>query len=199
MDVEGAVVFAGDSVTECGRQDDPDGLGSGYVRHLASTLVPGGARVTNAGVGGDRLVDLEDRWAADVIAREPDLVSVMIGINDTWRRYDSGIPSEMGAFTDRYRHLLARLPSDARIVLLEPFLLPVAADQERWREDLDPRIEAVHLLAEEFDAVLVPIDAILNRLARTLGAPALAGDGVHPTERGHREIAAAWARTVAAA
>lgn len=199
MDVHGSLVFAGDSVTDCGRREDPAGLGSGYVRELASTLVPRGVRVANAGVGGDRLADLGDRWEADVVARHPDHVSVLIGINDTWRLHDTGERSDHGAFAERYRLLLSALPSTTRIVLLEPFVLPVTEDQERWRDDLDPRIEVVHLLAEEFGAVLVPIDAVLHRLARRLGAPALAADGVHPTERGHREIAAAWSRTVGAA
>lgn len=199
MKVLGSLVFAGDSVTDCGQREDPARLGFGYVRALASTLVPQGARIANAGVGGDRLADLGDRWDADVVARRPDLVSVLIGINDTWRRYDSGTRSDHGAFADRYRRLLSGLRPGTRIVLLEPFVLPVTAEQEQWRADLEPRIETVHLLAEEFDAVLVPTDAILNRLAGTLGAPALAADGVHPTERGHQEIAAAWSRAVAAA
>jgi lysophospholipase L1-like esterase len=193
------VIFAGDSVTDCGRREDPDGLGSGYVRDLASTDLLSGCRVLNAGIGGDRLEDLERRWEADVLAARPDVVSVMIGINDTWRRFDSGLPSDPGVFTDRYRALLGSLAPDVRIVLLEPFVVPVTEEQVEWREDLDPRIDAVHLLAREFGAVIVPVDGALNGLARRTGASALAADGVHPTAQGHRAIAEAWRRAVGAA
>jgi acyl-CoA thioesterase-1 len=199
VNLEGCLVFAGDSVTDCGRREDPEHLGFGYVRELASSGSLSGCRILNAGVGGDRLEDLERRWEADVLAARPDAVSVMIGINDTWRRFDSGIPSDLGIFTDRYRRLLGTLAADVRIILLEPFVLPVHQDQVSWREDLDPRIDAVHLLAEEFGAVIVPVDGILNELAQRMGAAALADDGVHPTAQGHREIAAAWRRAVGSA
>ncbi|WP_241521848.1 SGNH/GDSL hydrolase family protein [Arthrobacter pityocampae] len=199
MEIEGCVVFAGDSVTDCGWREDPDHLGSGYVRELASGEALARCRVLNAGTGGDRLEDLERRWEEDVLAARPDVVSVMIGINDTWRRFDSGLPSDLGAFTDRYRSLLGSLAPDVGIVLLEPFVIPVDEGQMRWREDLDPRIDAVHLLAEEFGAALVPLDGILNELARRTGAAVLADDGVHPTALGHQEIAGAWRRAVSTA
>jgi acyl-CoA thioesterase-1 len=198
MELRGCLVFAGDSVTDRGRRQDPEGLGFGYVRNLSEEGFPAGMTIVNAGVGGDRLDDLANRWEKDVLAHEPDLVSVMIGINDTWRIADSGTPSEIGAFIDTYRGMLSRLSSSTRIILLEPFVLPVTAEQATWRVDLDPRIDAVHLLADEFGAVIVPTDGTLTRLAHTVGAARLAEDGVHPTPLGHSEIAAAWRRTVAA-
>jgi acyl-CoA thioesterase-1 len=199
MKLQGSLVFAGDSVTDCSRSEDPDGLGFGYVRELSATSLLQQTRTVNAGVGGDRLEDLETRWKKDVLARRPDVVSVMIGINDTWRHVDSGLPSPIDTFTECYRGLLSSLPPSTGIVLLEPFVIPVDGQQETvWRHDLEPRIQAVHRLADEFGAVIVPTDRILNRLASTVGPSALAKDGVHPTARGHREIAAAWQRTLAA-
>ena len=190
------VLFVGDSVTDCGRRDDPEGLGSGYVRVLAATPELAGRTVLNRGISGNRVVDLEARWADDVLAVDAAVVSILIGINDTWRRYDSDDPTTVDAYEAGYRRLLE--PFGARpetaLVLMEPFVLPVTPEQAGWREDLDPKIEVVHRLATEFGATLVPTDVELTRLAAegAGGAAALAEDGVHPTPRGHAAIAAIW-------
>lgn len=198
------LLFTGDSVTDCGRRDDADGqLGFGYVRAIAGSVaastVLDGVQIVNTGVGGDRVVDLEARWDVDVLAQRPEVLSVLIGINDTWRRYDSDDPTSVEAFERGYRGILERAAEGgARLVLLEPFLLPVTDAQHGWREDLDPKIAVVHTLAREFDAVLVPTDSTLTALAAGVGAAELAADGVHPTERGHRAIAELWIETVLA-
>lgn len=191
-------VFAGDSVTDCGRLDGAGGgLGDGYVRLLAESAPLAGAAVVNRGVGGDRIEDLARRWDAEVLAEAPQAVSVMIGINDTWRRYDAGQKTGEATFLARYRALLERLAPDAVVVLMEPFLLPVTPEQRSWRQDLDPKIAAVHRLAKEFGAVLVRTDEVLNSLVAAGAAPgSLADDGVHPTARGHAAIAQAWLEAV---
>ncbi|QNE19358.1 SGNH/GDSL hydrolase family protein [Kribbella qitaiheensis] len=188
------VVFAGDSVTDCGRRGDPAGLGDGYVRNLYDDLAASRPRIVNSGISGHRAVDLVARWEQDVLAHEPDLVSVLVGINDTWRRYDEDDPTSTESFEASYRELLA--PVTAKLVLIEPFLLPVKPEQRAWREDLDPKIEVVRRLAAEYHAILVPADVEFNRQALTVGATTLADDGVHPTAAGHRLLAELWHRTV---
>jgi acyl-CoA thioesterase-1 len=188
------IVFAGDSVTDCGRRDDPAGLGDGYVQALYDDLGAFRPRIVNTGISGNRAVDLVARWHDDVLTHEPDLVSVLIGINDTWRRYDKDDPTSTEDFEASYRELLE--PVTAELVLVEPFLLAVKAEQRAWREDLDPKIEVVRRLAKEYDAILVPADVEFNRQALTVGATTLADDGVHPTAAGHRLLADLWRRTV---
>ncbi|WAP53183.1 SGNH/GDSL hydrolase family protein [Arthrobacter sp. ATA002] len=194
------VVFAGDSVTDCGRREGAGGgLGEGYVRLLAESAGLHRTEVLNRGVGGDRVEDLARRWDADVVIESPHAVSVMVGINDTWRRYDAGQESDHATFLARYRALLERLAPDTAVVLMEPFLLPVTAGQQSWREDLDPKIAAVRRLAKEFGAVLVRTDEILNSLVASGRPPeSLALDGVHPTPEGHAAIADAWLEAVTA-
>lgn len=194
------LVFAGDSVTDCGRREGTGaGMGDGYVRSLAGSADLAGAAVVNRGVGGDRVEDLARRWEADVLAEAPHAVSVMIGINDTWRRYDAGQETDQATFMARYRALLERLAPDTELVLMEPFLLPVNAEQQTWRQDLDPKIACVHRLAKEFGAVLVCTDKILNALVAAGTPPeSLALDGVHPTPQGHAAIAGAWLEAVSA-
>jgi lysophospholipase L1-like esterase len=194
MDPRRTVVFAGDSVTDCGRRTDPDGLGDGYVRKLYDDLGARRPRIVNVGISGNRAVDLAGRWSADVLTEEPSLVSILIGINDTWRRYDKFDPTTAESFEASYRAILD--PLTCPVVLIEPFLLPVKAGQEEWREDLDPKLDVVRKLAVEYGAILVPADVELNRQATTVGAATLAGDGVHPSAAGHQALADLWRKIV---
>lgn len=189
-----SILFIGDSVTDCGRRDDPDGLGSGYVKLIAGNPALRGMRVTNRGISGNRVVDLEARWQVDVLDLAPDILTVLVGINETWRRYDSGDPTSARDFEAGYRRLLESAATDGRtLVLMEPFVLPVTAQQRSWHpEDLDEKIAVVHDLARDFDAILVPLDAALTTLATELTPEALADDGVHPTPLGHEAIGALW-------
>ncbi|MEV1007172.1 SGNH/GDSL hydrolase family protein [Streptomyces sp. NPDC049881] len=198
------VLFQGDSITDAGRRTGlGDGLGDGYAALAARLLTdrhPGSGLVfLNRGVGGDRVADLRARWTDDAVALKPALVSVLVGVNDTWRRYDSGLTTDIAAYEADYRHLLTRTADEtgARLLLVEPFLVPVTPEQWTWREDLDPRIQAVRRLAEEFGAGLLAADGLLNQAARTAGGAArVAADGVHPTPYGHEVLAHAWARLV---
>lgn len=189
-------VFIGDSVTDCGRLELPP-YGDGYVREIAESGRLAGA-VINVGTSGHRLVDLVARWERDVIEAKPTCVSIAIGINDTWRRYDDNDATAVEDFEANYRAVLQRTVSatGARLVLCEPFLLPVEAEMANWREDLDPKIDVVHRLAAEFDATLVPFDAAFSALAATMPMTDLAGDGIHPTPLGHRAMADLWLDTV---
>ncbi|MGC4937500.1 SGNH/GDSL hydrolase family protein [Kribbella sp. DT2] len=192
LDPRRTIVFAGDSVTDCGRRTDPAGLGNGYVKFLYDALP--GPRIVNAGISGHRAVDLVARWETDVLAHEPDLVSILVGINDTWRRYDEDDPTSAESFEASYRKLLDPLRS-VRLVLVEPFLVPVDDEQHGWREDLDPKLGVVRRLATEYGALLVPADVEFNALAAEVGPETLADDGVHPTAAGHRLLAELWLRT----
>ena len=201
MSASRSILFIGDSVTDCGRRDDPDGLGDGYVRLIAHNPALTGMRVTNRGISGNRVVDLEGRWQHDVLDAAPDVLTILIGINDTWRRYDSANPTSARDFEAGYRRLLDSAATDGRtLVLMEPFVLPVTEQQRAWHpEDLDEKIAVVHGLARDFDAILVPLDAALTTLADELTPEALADDGVHPTPLGHDAIAALWLQYAGAA
>jgi len=187
----GPVLFIGDSVTDCGRRDDaPDYLGDGYVRLIADQLTD--RQVINVGISGNRAIDLRDRWHIDVVQQKPDILSVYVGINDTWRRYDSNDPTSAASFEADYRACLADLGGASTLILVEPFVLPVTEEQEHWHEDLDEKRAVVARLAVEFGAGFVPLQLLLTTAAEDHGAAALAQDGVHPTELGHWMIADAW-------
>lgn len=187
------IVLTGDSITDAGRdRTDVAGLGTGYAALVAEALP--GHRVLNTGISGDRVSDLQERWDRDVLSHAPTLLSIKIGINDTWRRYDADDPTAVEDFEAGYRELVARAQRAgvARVVLVEPFLLPVRPDQWSWREDLDPKIQAVRRVAQDLGTGYVATDGPLAQRAAAVGAAALADDGVHPTAEGHRLLADLW-------
>lgn len=201
----GVVLFQGDSITDAGRnKSDSKHLGTGYALMAAGLY---GARypernVTffNRGISGNRVKDLQARWDEDCIALKPTIVSIYIGINDTWRKFDRDDETTVEAFEAGYRDLLVRTKEqlDARIVLMEPFVLPVPEDRKRWREDLDPKIHVVRELAREFGAALVPLDGLFAQASTRAHSRYWAPDGVHPSPAGHALIARAWLDTVGA-
>ncbi|WP_457518887.1 GDSL-type esterase/lipase family protein [Streptomyces sp. TE33382] len=153
-----------------------------------------GPTVINKGLNGNRVYDLASRWTADVIDHRPTTVTVKIGVNDTWRRYDQGLLSPVDEFEACLGSLLAdtaRLLS-ARLVVITPFLLPVSSEQREWFEDLSPRTDAVLRAALAHEAQVVRADLVMSRAAEERETAELAPDGVHPTPLGHRLIADAW-------
>jgi len=184
------LVAIGDSVTDCGRdRTDPAALGRGWVARLAEALDADTWTVVNRGISGNRVPDLQARWQSDALDEHPDVLAIMIGINDTWRRYDRDDPTSAEAFEAGYRDLLEQTRGTVgRVVLIEPLLTPVRAEQWIWREDLDPKIAVVRRLAQEFGCALVPTDGVFNAHAATRPLGDLAADGVHPTPAGHALI-----------
>lgn len=197
------ILFQGDSITDAGRGAAPEGLGCGYVQIAAgilrATWPEQALEIVNRGISGNRAVDLVARWDRDCIALKPDVVSVMIGVNDTWRRFDSGDPTPAEKFEESYRTILRRTRDElgAKIVMLEPFVLPCPPDRVAWRADLDPKIDAVRRLAREFADVYVPLDGIFAEACVRVRPEYWAGDGVHPSNAGHALIALEWVRAVA--
>jgi lysophospholipase L1-like esterase len=199
------VLFQGDSITDCGRvRSDGNNLGEGYPANIAGlwrNLFPGsGVTFLNRGVSGDRAKNLLERYDADIKALKPDLISILIGINDTWRRYDSNDPTSTEIYEENYRTLLKNLKRDlprAAIVVIEPFLLNSDPAKAIWREDLDPKIQAARRLAKEFADVFIPMDGIFAQYAvKGIREADMSADGVHPASRGHGIIAAEWLKAL---
>lgn len=198
-----AVLFQGDSITDSGRlRHDSASLGDGYALITTawfSSLYPE-KQVTflNRGVGGDRVINLLQRWDADCIALQPDWVSILIGVNDMWRRYDSNDPTSTEQFEGNYRRLLDQTVKqlNPKLILCEPFLLPVNEAQKSWREDLDPKIEVVRKLASEYKTILVPLDTVFAQAVQQREAAYWLPDGVHTSPAGAALIAQAWLKAV---
>lgn len=188
-------------MTDCGRnREDENDMGIGYALLISSWLQARypekNLRFLNKGVSGNRVSDLEARWSEDCIDLKPSFVSILIGINDTWRRYDNNDPTSAEEFENTYRRIILQVKekTDAKIMLCEPFVLPFPEDRKHWREDLDPKIHAVRNLAREFKTLLLPLDGLINSAAAQRSPEFWAADGVHPTMAGHALIAQEWLR-----
>ncbi len=195
------ILFQGDSVTDAGRSRVEENLGAGYPQkvgqYLSSFCADLNARVINKGISGDRVRDLQKRWKEDCVDLKADVVNILIGINDCWRKFDSNDPTGVEAFEAGYRDILTQTKATgAFITIMEPFVLPYPADRVAWREDLDPKIQAVRRLAREFGAVYIPLDGLLAELITTREPQYYSADGVHPTDAGHAFIAKAWLKAV---
>jgi len=200
------ILFQGDSITDCGRNRDADGtpndlcgLGHGYAMMAAAELLstrPADAlRVFNRGISGNRIVDLDARIKSDIIHLEPDVLSILIGVNDTWlgKVRDNGV--SLPKYERGYRALLDEvreaLPS-VKFVLCEPFVLRCGVVGEDWIEEIDLRRAVVAKLAKEFGAVLVPFQSMFDEAVKLAPPEHWAPDGVHPSAAGHHLMAKCW-------
>ncbi len=196
------ILFQGDSITDCGRSRETknpnEALGGGYAMLTASRLLaskPEKYEVYNRGISGNRVVDLYARWKIDALNLKPDLISILIGVNDTWHHFGANNGVEVPRYERVYRELLqwtkTELP-DVKLVLCEPFVLLCGAVKEDWIPEIKGRREVVRKLADEFDTVFVPFQEIFDRAARNTSPEYWLRDGVHPTYAGHQIMSDAW-------
>ncbi|GGG69209.1 SGNH/GDSL hydrolase family protein [Paenibacillus radicis (ex Gao et al. 2016)] len=203
------ILFQGDSITDGarGRSEDPNHLlGHSYAyligAKLGYELGEKQPLFINRGISGNRVSDLYARWNEDAIALKPDLISILIGVNDAWRMM-SGEPSGV---TDRfgraYKVLLEEtreVMPDTGLILLEPFILKTGATEEKWEEwqqIIGLYQNITRELAEEFGAVYVPLQAAFDEACTRAEAAYWIWDGVHPTSAGHQIIANQWLSVV---
>jgi len=196
------ILFQGDSITDAGRMYDPRGLGEGYVAMVVDqfSVRRPDLQVTflNRGVSAERVRDLRDRWQEDCLSLEPDVVSILIGINDALGTLFWGEFTSLESFQADYSSILelTRQKLDAQIILLEPFLLPVSKDLMAYRKVVDSRIEIVRKLSEKFETMLVRLDSVFSEAMKREKQEFWSVDGVHPTAAGHGLIAQSWLESV---
>jgi acyl-CoA thioesterase-1 len=196
------IVFIGDSITAAERHRQAYGpLGFGYVHFAGNFLLARypqlDLRIINTGVSGDTLLDVQRRWEKDCLAHRPDVVSVLVGINDVWqltmepdRATTASTPYE---YEVTLGQLLARTRRrcDCRLVLMEPFLFCRDPDNEVFRA-LKPYLEAVRRLAAGSDATAVLLQSEIDRLIEVVPPEKWSADAVHPYLWAHAWIAQRW-------
>ncbi len=196
------ILFQGDSITNAFRKPEEAcnayQLGAGYAMMVAAQILAArpadGLTFLNRGVSGEGVQGLRKRWQADCIDLKPDVLSLLVGVNDS--RPTKAEPFlDVAEFETQYRDLL-QVTRDAlpkvTLVLCEPFILPCGEVQARAAEDIAARGEAVNRLADEFDAAVVPLQDVFAAALTKAPAEYWAFDGIHPTAQGHWLIAKAW-------
>lgn len=203
------ILFQGDSITDSGRNrhiaapNVTGALGTGYPLLVASSVLrtsPDRAwHFLNRGVSGDKVPDLRARWSADTIALKPDVLSVLVGVNDYWQKRLNGYAGTVADYEDEYTALLTAtretLPS-VRLIVLEPFVLRYGVVDATWFPEFDERRAAAARVASHVGATFVPLQDAFNTASTHAGPAHWTADGVHPTPAGHELIAERWHASV---
>ncbi len=190
------ILFQGDSITDAGRdRSDIHNLGGGYPFYSAELIAKKYPDIEfefmNTGISGDRAESLLARWQDDAVSLAPDIISILIGVNDTW--HNSGANDNWmknSYFEHCYRTILTDIKekTNAKIIMIEQFLL-YTDDKAYFRTDLAPKIEITRKLAREFADAYIPMDGLFAKASVEKEPTFWAADGVHPTEAGARLMA----------
>lgn len=196
------VLFQGDSITDGGRPRDRDGLGSSYphliAARISADLAASAPTFMNRGISGNRVSDMSARWNEDAYALNPNLISILIGVNDAWRmvrQLPTGVQDRFARVYDALLAEIREVTPSVKLVLMEPFVLKTEETEPNWDvwQDIMPRYQrTVRELAERYQATYVPLQQLLNEACDRSEASFWLYDGVHPTAAGHQLIADQW-------
>ena len=208
------ILFQGDSITDAGRSRDeatttapnsPAGLGSGYAELAAAALLvshPNAAlKIYNRGISGNKVFQLAERWSADCLNLKPDVLSLLIGVNDLWHSLEPSLAykgtveiyeRDYEALLERTRKTLPRV----KLVICEPFVLRCGAVNDNWFPEFDRYRAAAKRVAQRHHATFVAFQAMFGEAVKYAPPQHWAGDGVHPTPAGASLMAYFWLRAV---
>lgn len=204
------ILFQGDSITDAGRgrpeadqANSQKAIGNGYAWLAASQLLvdrpADGLKIYNRGISGHKVPQLAERWQADCIDLKPNVLSILVGVNDIWHglngKYD-GTPEtyerDYLALVDR---TLKALP-DVKLVICEPFVLRCGAVNDKWFPTFDAYRTAAKKVADTYKATWVPFQTMFDEASKIAPPNHWAGDGVHPSAPGAALMAHTWRTAV---
>ena len=203
---DSVLLFQGDSITDCGRNragtsaNNTGALGTGYPMLLAGMLrerLPDrNFQVFNRGISGNIVPDLAARWQVDTLDLKPEILSILIGVNDIWHFLGKTPAAEVvSTYESGYAALLDRTKAalpDLKIVVLEPFVLRTGAVTDAWFPEFDQLRAACRRVADHAGARFIGLHEMFQKRAAKSSAAYWAADGVHPTAAGHEAIAREW-------
>lgn len=195
------ILFQGDSITDAGRSRDDSNIGNGYPLLVKGELMlefPNQYVMYNRGISANRVVDLYARVKADVINLKPDIMSILIGVNDVWHEYTS----QNGVNEDKYFKIYSMMIEEikealpnVKIMILEPFVLKASKTEEQWedfRDGVQIRAEKAREIAEKYNLIFVPLQEKFDEAAKFAPNDYWLRDGVHPTMAGNQLIKKEW-------
>ena len=205
------LLFIGDSISDYDRKRPVgeglfNGWGISYVANVGALLgcmyPEMGIRVKNVGISGNQVRDLDARWQTDVLDQKPDWVSVLIGINDVWRQFDSPLLTEQHVPIEEYeatyeKLILETLPTAKGMILMTPFFME-PNKQDSMRAMMDKYGAVVKKLAEKYNLVFVDLQAAWDKLFEYMHPCNIAWDRIHPNQTGHMYIAKQFLAAVGA-
>lgn len=197
------ILFQGDSITDAGRARDNDvNIGVGYPLLVKASLgfeSPGKYEFINRGISGNRVVDVYARIKNDIINLKPDVMSILIGVNDVWHEFAE---SPNGVDADKYfkiydmliEEVKSILP-DIKIMIMEPFVLKACGTEEKWDSfnlEVKKRAEMAKKISIKYNLPYIALQEGFDILSKNIEESYWLRDGVHPTAMGHEYIKNEW-------
>jgi lysophospholipase L1-like esterase len=206
---DNTILFQGDSITDAGRDkknqvaNQQKAFGGGYAWMAASHLLIGlpdlNLTIHNRGISGNKVHQLAGRWDKDCLELKPDVLSILIGVNDIWHGLNGSYDGTVKRYEDDFHALIERtrkaLPN-TQFVVCEPFVLKCGAVNEKWFPEFDYYRASARRVAEKYSAVFVPFQSMFDEAVKYAPANHWAGDGVHPSSHGASLMAHFWLRAV---
>lgn len=204
------VLFQGDSITDAGRDKEKElanngrSFGGGYAFLLASWMLEEMAAkeltIYNRGISGNKVFQLSDRWDKDCLDLKPNILSILIGVNDYWHFRNGNYDGTPEVYENDLRKLLNRtkesLP-DIKLVICQPFVLTeTSAVDETWLEPFSPYQAIAAKISKEFDATWVPFQTAFDKAIDKAPSKYWANDGVHPSMAGAQLMAETWLKSL---
>jgi len=199
------ILFQGDSITDSNREkakelpNDSFSLGSGYAFMGASQLLYSypkkNLKIYNRGISGNKVFQLDERWQKDCVNLKPDLVSILIGVNDYWHKRDKVYEGTIDVFEKDYRALLKKTKKQlplVKFIICEPFILMGSKVNKSWIDPFSEYQKVAKKLANEFDSLWIPFQEAFNQATEFAPPSYWAPDGVHPSIAGDQLMANTW-------
>lgn len=205
------ILFQGDSITDAGRNkqntepNNGNALGNGYAFLTASYLLNKyanlGLTIHNRGISGNKVPQLAERWDKDCLDLKPNVMSIMIGVNDFWHTLGGNYQGTPESYEKEYMALLERtrkaLPN-LQLICIEPYGVQAAggAVNEKWYPAFNAYREAAARVAKAYADVFIPMQSIFDKVQPLASNKHWAGDGVHPSLAGASLLSEAWLATL---
>ncbi len=195
------LLFIGDSITDCDHLWDfqEEALGNGYVRMIAEYMekISGNYEVINCGFNGFTSGDLLHYWQRNGKALRPDVVTVLVGVNDIAEYFDMDYRGGLWRFSNNYERLLESIVAEtgARLVLMEPFVFTRPEYLKEWHVYIREEIRMIQGMARKYRTGYVPLYDGMMKARAAFGEDALTVDGMHLTEKGNEILAALWTQS----
>ncbi len=201
------IVFQGDSITDAGRDKENQvansarSLGRGYASLITAELLGKQPekdwQCYNRGISGHKVFQLADRWQEDCIDLQPDILSILIGVNDFWHTLTHNYEGTVEVYEQDLRNLLdltiARFP-DLKLIIGEPFAVDggTAINNAEWFPAFNGYREAAARIAKDYKAAWIPYQKIFDEALEKAPVSYWCPDGVHPSTAGNYLMAQAW-------
>ncbi len=207
---DNVILFQGDSITDSGRNMEDAGfntarnLGSGYAMLAGAALLNKyealNLKIYNKGISGNKVYQLAERWDKDCLELRPDVLSILIGVNDLWHKLDGNYSGTIEIYKNDYSALLERtmkaLPN-VKLIICEPFAVNgVKAVDDKWYPEFYEYQKAAREIAKQFRATFIPLQGVFDEAQKRVPGSYWTADGVHPTLAGAQLMAKAWMKMI---